>query len=105
RFKTGTPCRLNARRIDFSKCERQEGDDPPPLFSYLPERLTAASTELFSLNSWRDSMFHVEQLPCWITATTPETHEIIRANLDRSPMYAGVIEGTGPRYCPSIEDK
>lgn len=105
RFKTGTPCRLNARRIDFSKCERQEGDDPPPLFSYLPERLTAASAELFSLNSWRDSMFHVEQLPCWITATTPETHEIIRANLDRSPMYAGVIEGTGPRYCPSIEDK
>src|SRR6266496_4591985 len=61
--------------------------------------------EIFTLNSVCDGKFHVEQLPCWITATTPKTHEIIRANLHRSPLYAGRIKGTGPRYCPSIEDK
>ena len=105
RFKTGTPCRLNGRSLDFSRCERQDGDEEPQPFTFLPERLTKADTELFTLN-WMDSgVFHVEQLPCWMTQTTPATHEIIRRNLDRSPLYAGIIEGTGPRYCPSIEDK
>jgi len=105
RFKTGTPCRLNGRSIDFSKCERQEGDEEVQPFSFLPERLVRAPHELFSLNEWRDGLFHVEQWPCWMTQTTTATHDIIRNNLDRSPLYAGVIEGTGPRYCPSIEDK
>jgi tRNA uridine 5-carboxymethylaminomethyl modification enzyme len=105
RFKTGTPCRLNGRSIDFSKCERQDGDSIVQPFTYLPERLVRASHELFSLNEWKDGLFHVEQWPCWITQTSTQTHDIIRQNLDRSPLYAGVIEGTGPRYCPSIEDK
>ncbi len=105
RFKTGTPCRLKARSIDFSRCLRQDGDPVVQPFSYLPQRLVRARHELFSLNEWKDGMFHVEQWPCWMTQTTPETHEIIRQNLDKSPLYAGVIEGTGPRYCPSIEDK
>lgn len=105
RFKTGTPCRLNGRSIDFSQCERQDGDAVVQPFTYLPQRLARASHELFSLNHWNDGVFHVEQWPCWTTQTTPQTHEIIRQNLDRSPLYAGVIEGTGPRYCPSIEDK
>jgi tRNA uridine 5-carboxymethylaminomethyl modification enzyme len=105
RFKTGTPCRLNGRTIDFSQCERQRGDDPPPPFTYLPELLAKSTRDLFSLNTLRDGLFHVEQMDCWITATNPRTHEIIRANLDKSPMYCGVIEGIGPRYCPSIEDK
>ena len=61
--------------------------------------------DLFTLNAFRENLFHVEQIPCWITHTTPRTHEIIRANLDKSPMYTGRIEGVGPRYCPSIEDK
>ena len=105
RFKTGTPCRLNAQSIDFTKCERQDGDEPAPAFSFLPEKLTRRENDIFSLNSLREGMFHVEQLPCWITFTNDRTHEIIRANLDKSPMYAGRIEGVGPRYCPSIEDK
>ncbi len=89
RLKTGTPPRIDGRTIDFSRCEEQPGDtDPVPVFSYLgrPEQ-------------------HPRQLPCWITHTNAQTHEIIRANLDRSPMYSGTIEGVGPRYCPSIEDK
>jgi tRNA uridine 5-carboxymethylaminomethyl modification enzyme len=105
RFKTGTPCRLLARSIDFSELARQDGDNPPPLFSHWPELITKGPHDLFTLNQWKDGMFHVEQIPCWLTATNPTTHEIIRQNLDQSPMYCGVIEGVGPRYCPSIEDK
>jgi tRNA uridine 5-carboxymethylaminomethyl modification enzyme len=101
RFKTGTPCRIGRRSIDFTKCEIQHGDDPPPRFSYLPLG-ESGGDEIFSLNK---AGFHVEQIPCWITHTTPATHEVIRRNLHRSPLYSGRIEGTGPRYCPSIEDK
>ena len=88
RLKTGTPPRLDGRSIDFSVMMAQPGDEPVPVFSFLgkPE-------------------MHPRQLPCWITHTNPRTHEIIRGGLDRSPMYTGVIEGIGPRYCPSIEDK
>src|SRR5436309_1881883 len=115
RLKTGTPPRLLRRSIDFSKTEPQSGDEPVPWFSY-----------------WQDDVFHVEhsvsglargqsshgkyppgsilhtldsQMPCYLTYTTGATAEIIRANLHKSPVYSGVIEGTGPRYCPSIEDK
>jgi len=105
RLKTGTPPRLNGRSIDFSKCQPQPGDDPAPLFSYIPESIEKGPNDLFTLNYWSNGMFHVEQLPCWITYTSEETHRIIRANLDQSPMYCGIIEGVGPRYCPSIEDK
>lgn len=116
RFKTGTPCRLLAKSIDFSKCEPQQGDEPPPLFSFIPHTITKQPHDVFTLNHWRGGsraengesapgMFHVEQIRCWITFTTPETHEIIRANLHQSPLYGGMIEGIGPRYCPSIEDK
>ena len=119
RFKTGTPCRLNSRSIDFSKCDLQPGDEPAPRFSYLsgalPEDETEAKIERsvlastgpnqFTLNSWRAKTFHVEQIPCWITYTTPQTHDIIRANIHKSAMYSGKIEGVGPRYCPSVEDK
>ena len=105
RFKTGTPCRLNARSIDFSKCERQDGDTPVPKFSFMADTLQKGKDDLFTLNPWGDKMFHVEQMPCWITYTNPRTHEIIAGNLHQSPMYCGVIEGVGPRYCPSIEDK
>jgi tRNA uridine 5-carboxymethylaminomethyl modification enzyme len=105
RFKTGTPCRLLAKSIDFSQCERQDGDEPPPLFSYLADTIVPGEDEIFTLNGWRDGAFRVRQIPCWITHTNGKTHEIIRANLDKSPLYAGVIEGVGPRYCPSIEDK
>ena len=88
RLKTGTPPRIDARSVDFSQLQIQPGDDPVPVFSYLgkPEQ-------------------HPRQVPCFITHTNAQTHDVIRANLDRSPMYAGVIEGIGPRYCPSIEDK
>ncbi|MEM8954965.1 MAG: tRNA uridine-5-carboxymethylaminomethyl(34) synthesis enzyme MnmG [Verrucomicrobiota bacterium] len=105
RFKTGTPCRLLGRSIDFGACERQDGDEPPPRFSFLSDTVTRSSGDLFTLNPWAEEAFHVEQLPCWITYTNPTTHEIIRRNLDQSPMYGGLIEGVGPRYCPSIEDK
>ena len=88
RLKTGTPPRLDARTIDFSVMEEQPGDNPVPVFSFLGQ-----------------ASQHPRQLPCWITSTNSRTHDIIRANLDRSPMYSGVIEGVGPRYCPSIEDK
>jgi tRNA uridine 5-carboxymethylaminomethyl modification enzyme len=105
RFKTGTPCRLNSRSIDFSRCATQSGDEPPPTFSFYEEEIGDYGGEIFTLNRVRGGKFHVEQLPCWITHTTKRTHEIIRANLERSPLYAGQIKGTGPRYCPSIEDK
>jgi len=105
RFKTGTPCRLNGRSIDFSSCERQEGDEPVPRFSFRTEEPVGQANESFTLNRVENSMFHVEQIPCWITHTNARTHEIILANLDKSPMYSGRIEGVGPRYCPSIEDK
>jgi tRNA uridine 5-carboxymethylaminomethyl modification enzyme len=96
---------LNARSIDFSRCEIQLGDEPPPTFSFCDEEIPDGETDIFTLNRVRDGKFHVEQMPCWITHTTERTHEIIRANLERSPLYAGHIKGTGPRYCPSIEDK
>src|SRR2546430_7433156 len=104
RFKTGTPCRLNARSIDFSRCEIQPGDEPPVRFSFVSQAEPRVN-DVFSLNFNSAGEFHVEQLPCWITHTTARTHEIIRSNLHRSPLYAGRIQGTGPRYCPSIEDK
>ena len=88
RLKTGTPARLDGKTIDFSVMEEQHSDDPLPVFSFL-----GSATQ------------HPRQLPCWITETNERTHEIIRSGLDRSPMYTGVIEGVGPRYCPSIEDK
>ena len=105
RFKTGTPCRLNARSIDFSRCTIQPGDEPPPTFSFYEEEIGDYEAETFTLNRVRGGKFHVEQMPCWITHTNKRTHEIIRANLERSPLYAGRIKGIGPRYCPSIEDK
>ncbi len=88
RLKTGTPPRIDGRSIDFSVMTAQPGDDPVPVFSFLGSREQ-----------------HPRQMPCWITHTNPATHDIIRSGLDRSPMYTGVIEGVGPRYCPSIEDK
>ncbi len=89
RFKTGTPARVHGDSIDYSKMEIQPGDDEIVPFSFLN----------------MDKIFDIEQVPCYLTYTTPTTHEIIRKNLYRSPMYSGVIEGIGPRYCPSIEDK
>ncbi len=88
RLKTGTPPRIDGRTIDFSKLEEQHGDDPVPVFSFMGNRSQ-----------------HPRQIPCHITRTNSKTHDIIRAGLDRSPLYSGVIEGIGPRYCPSIEDK
>ena len=89
RFKTGTPARIDKRSVDFSKMQEQKGDERVVPFSFTtnPEDV------------------QIDQVSCWLTYTNPKTHEIIRANLDRSPIYAGIIEGTGPRYCPSIEDK
>ncbi len=87
RFKTGTPCRLNGRTIDFAKCEPQPGDENPRPFSFATERITQP------------------QMMCHITYTNEVVHDLIRANLDRAPMYSGQIQGRGPRYCPSIEDK
>ncbi|HLW35420.1 MAG TPA: tRNA uridine-5-carboxymethylaminomethyl(34) synthesis enzyme MnmG [Chthoniobacterales bacterium] len=105
RFKTGTPCRLNGRSIDFGRCQIQPGEEPPPRFSFWKDAGIPEPDDVFTLNNVSGPEFHVEQLPCWITQTTAETREIIRNNLHRSPLYAGRIEGTGPRYCPSIEDK
>ena len=105
RLKTGTPPRLLKKSIDFSKLDLQHGDQPPKPFSYLADTLHKERNDIFTLNEWRDGMFHVEQLPCAITYTTAETHEIVRSNLDKSPLYCGRIEGVGPRYCPSLEDK
>ena len=101
RFKTGTPCRIDKRSIDFERCEKQIGDEPPVRFSFLPLQRTP-SDDIFTLNS---SLFPVEQLPCWLTYTTERTHEIVGQNLSKSALYSGRIKGTGPRYCPSIEDK
>ncbi|MDC3255599.1 tRNA uridine-5-carboxymethylaminomethyl(34) synthesis enzyme MnmG, partial [bacterium] len=105
RFKTGTPCRLNGRSIDLSKCDIQEGDADCPRFSYVSDKVKREAQEVHTLNDWGDPLFHMEQIPCWTTYTNEKTHDIIRANLDKSPMYCGRIEGVGPRYCPSIEDK
>jgi tRNA uridine 5-carboxymethylaminomethyl modification enzyme len=88
RLKTGTPPRIDGRTIDFSKLEEQHGDTPVPVFSFMGKREQ-----------------HPKQIPCHITRTNNKTHDIIRAGLDRSPLYSGIIEGIGPRYCPSIEDK
>ncbi len=88
RLKTGTPPRIDGRTIDFSKLEEQHGDSPVPVFSFMGRREQ-----------------HPRQIPCHITRTNNQTHDIIRAGLDRSPLYSGIIEGIGPRYCPSIEDK
>jgi len=88
RLKTGTPPRIDARSIDFSMLTPQHGDNPMPVFSFMGKVSQ-----------------HPQQVPCWITYTNEQTHDVIRNNLDRSPMYAGIIEGIGPRYCPSIEDK
>ena len=88
RLKTGTPPRLDGRTIDYSAMTPQCGDDPSPVFSFLGKREQ-----------------HPRQVPCWITSTNAETHEIVRGGLARSPMFTGIIEGVGPRYCPSIEDK
>jgi tRNA uridine 5-carboxymethylaminomethyl modification enzyme len=88
RLKTGTPPRIDGRTIDFSKLEEQHGDDPVPVFSFMGKREQ-----------------HPRQIPCHITRTNSKTHDIIRSGLDRSPLYSGIIEGIGPRYCPSIEDK
>ena len=88
RLKTGTPPRIDGRTIDYSVMTMQPGDDPVPVFSFLG-----------------NAAQHPAQLPCWITHTNARTHNIIRSGLDRSPMYTGVIEGVGPRYCPSVEDK
>ena len=88
RLKTGTPPRLDARSIDFTVMDMQPGDAPEPVFSFLGSRA-----------------MHPRQVPCWITHTNERTHAIVRAGLDRSPMFTGVIQGVGPRYCPSIEDK
>lgn len=104
RFKTGTPCRINRRSIDFTKCDVQLGDEPAPRFSFS-ESVARGRDDIFTLNFNEEGEFHVEQMPCWITHTTEKTHSIIRDNLHRSPLYAGRIQGTGPRYCPSIEDK
>ncbi|HSV61848.1 MAG TPA: tRNA uridine-5-carboxymethylaminomethyl(34) synthesis enzyme MnmG [Chthoniobacterales bacterium] len=101
RFKTGTPCRIDKRSIDFGRCEKQLGDDPPVRFSFVPPQ-QSRNDDIFTFNR---ELFPVEQLPCWITYTTERTHEIVRQNLKKSALYSGRIEGTGPRYCPSIEDK
>src|SRR5208283_282759 len=87
RLKTGTPARLNGKTIDFSGMKSQHGDDPTPFFSFT------------------ENNHPLPQLPCYLTYTNTETHKIVKANLDRSPLYTGVIKGVGPRYCPSIEDK
>jgi tRNA uridine 5-carboxymethylaminomethyl modification enzyme len=105
RLKTGTPPRLLKKSIDFSKLDLQHGDEPPRPFSFLADTLKKERDDVFTLNEWRGGMFHVEQIPCAITYTTAATHEIVRSNLHQSPLYCGRIEGIGPRYCPSLEDK
>ena len=106
RFKTGTSPRINGKSIDFSRCERQDGDCPPSLFSFLSaQKLTKSENDIFTLNPWADPNFNFTPLPCWISYTNEQTHQIIRDNIHLSPMYAGIIEGIGPRYCPSLEDK
>lgn len=106
RFKTGTSPRILGSSIDFSSLDMQPGDTPPPLFSYSSrQRLSRATEPHCTLNYFADADFELQQLPCGITYTHEGTHDIIRRNLEHSPLFGGVIEGTGPRYCPSIEDK
>jgi tRNA uridine 5-carboxymethylaminomethyl modification enzyme len=105
RLKTGTPPRLQRSSLDFRKLELQHGDTPPRPFSFMARGLAKPRNEIFTLNEWRDGMFHVEQIACAITYTTAATHQIVRDNLHQSPLYCGRIEGVGPRYCPSLEDK
>lgn len=106
RLKTGTSPRVNGRSIDFSVCEIQPGDAPEVLFSYRSRDILKRDSEPFcTLNTWGDENFRMKQMPCWITYTNQSTHDIIRKNLKFSPLYSGIIEGVGPRYCPSIEDK
>ncbi|MDH3068555.1 tRNA uridine-5-carboxymethylaminomethyl(34) synthesis enzyme MnmG [Akkermansia sp. N21169] len=106
RLKTGTSPRINGNSINFNVCDIQEGDEPPPLFSFLSHTRLHRTTEPFStLNTWADPGFSLHQRSCWITYTNTNTHDIIRDNLNQSPLYSGIIEGIGPRYCPSIEDK
>ena len=106
RFKTGTSPRILGSSIDFAALEVQPGDTPPPLFSYRSTQVLYRETEpRCTLNHFADADFELHQLPCAITYTHQGTHDIIRANLEHSPLFGGVIEGTGPRYCPSIEDK
>ncbi|MBQ5664383.1 MAG: tRNA uridine-5-carboxymethylaminomethyl(34) synthesis enzyme MnmG [Akkermansia sp.] len=106
RFKTGTSPRILGSSIDFAALEMQPGDTPPPLFSYRSTQLLHRETEPHcTLNHFADADFELQQLPCGITYTHEGTHDIIRRNLEHSPLFGGVIEGTGPRYCPSIEDK
>ena len=87
RLKTGTPPRFDGRTIEWDKLERQDGDEDPVPFSFSPGEITT------------------EQMPCYITYTNEETHRVINENIDKSPLYSGLIKGIGPRYCPSIEDK
>src|SRR5260221_5229176 len=103
RLKTGTPPRLLKKSIDFSRMELQQGDRPPKPFSYLVDTLTKKKDDIFTLNEWRDGMFHVEQLGCAINYTTPDTHEIVRSNLDKSPLYCRRSERDGPRHFPSLQ--
>jgi tRNA uridine 5-carboxymethylaminomethyl modification enzyme len=105
RFKTGTPPRLNGRTLDFSRMDRQPGDTPPPTFSLLADTLGNRADDVFTLNKAPDGLFHVEQMPCYITYSHPAAHQLVRDHLHLSPLYAGVIQGVGPRYCPSFEDK
>lgn len=106
RFKTGTSPRVKGSTIDFAALEMQPGDEPPTLFSNRSRKELRRATEPHcTLNCWADADFSLRQLPCGITYTHSGTHDIIRANLRHSPLFGGVIEGTGPRYCPSIEDK
>lgn len=106
RFKTGTSPRIKGSSIDFSSLTMQPGDVPPPLFSNISTRVLSRETEPHcTLNYFADADFELQQLPCATTYTHEGTHDIIRDNLQHSPLFGGVIEGTGPRYCPSIEDK
>ena len=98
RLKTGTTPRLDARTVDYSKMIIQPGDTPPKYFSFIWEYKD------YGLTVPENTAFDLPQVPCYLTHTNVKTHELIRANLDRSPMFPGKIEGTGPRYCPSIED-
>lgn len=102
RLKTGTPPRLKASSCDFSKCKRQDGENPRPLFHV--EHYNSADSDLNKCSTWNNGC-KLPEFPCWMTHTNAKTHEIIRSNLDKSALYGGAIVGTGVRYCPSIEDK
>jgi tRNA uridine 5-carboxymethylaminomethyl modification enzyme len=110
RLKTGTPARIDGRTIDYARCEAQPGDGMPPLDALgMPVIGAAASIPVpvfsFMAHAYGGAAMHPRQVPCWMTHTNERTHEIIRAGFDRSPMFTGKIEGVGPRYCPSVEDK